>query len=161
MPALYPDCPQTVRLVQVGGLTKLEILREFERHEISMNPQGNQLFREMPISIDAYRLETVQFQLRCLGFRDGAISAQILNRAGELGLSVCSLEAAAYLRLAFLDQPEGPWITIASDRQREESQKPTGFYLRRREDGIWLRGYTASADHPWNPDEEFIFCRVE
>ena len=42
------------------------------------------------------------------------------------------------------------------------SDKPgftQGFYLRRREDGFWLRGYKASLDYLWDPTDRFIFVK--
>jgi hypothetical protein len=39
-----------------------------------------------------------------------------------------------------------------------EADLPSGFYIRRLPDGLWLRGYVASDDHVWDPDDHFIFC---
>ena len=56
-----------------------------------------------------------------------------------------------------MDQPKGDRITISSHKISEDESFPNGFYLVRREDGVWLRGYRASSDHVWDPGEHMIF----
>jgi len=158
---LYPDCPAIVRTIEVGGLSKAELLHQFQRHSISMNDYGKRLFEEtswVP-SQTPYSLETVELAARQLGFPAGTVTAQLYERAGELGLSLCPLEAGPFLRLQYLDQPEGFWITIASQTLSDEPDFPNGFYLRRLEDGLWIRGYTATPDHVWDADDHFVFCK--
>lgn len=159
--ALYPDCPTIIRTVEVGGLTKAQLREQFRQHGISLNAQGERLMTEVPFtrSESPCRLETVELTVRQLGFPEGATSAEIFARAGELGLELCPLEVGPYLRLQYLDQPQGFWITIASQKPAEPADVPSGFYLRRLEDGLWLRGYTASPDHLWDADDHFIFCK--
>jgi hypothetical protein len=157
---IYPDCPTIIRTVEVGHLTKPELLQEFERHSIKMNDMGKRLFADAPFarSESSCILKTVELQVRHLGFYKGAIWADIFRAAIERGLALCPIEAGPYLRLQYLDQPEGFWITVASQKLRDIDDYPNGFYLRRLTDGLWLRGYTASPDHLWKPDEHFIFC---
>lgn len=159
--ATYPDCPTITRTVEVGGWTKEELREQFQQHAISLNAQGETLLANLPHTKpeSCYRLETVELTVRQLGFPGGAASAEIFARAGELGLDLCPLEVAPYLRLQYLDQPEGFWIVIASQKPSDDPNAPSGFYLRRLEDGLWLRGYTASPDHVWDAEDHFIFCR--
>ncbi len=97
---------------------------------------------------------------------------EIFERANELGLELCPLELGPHLRLAYLNQPEGalgnpvqqhqaPFgsITIASEVLTEDHDFPKGFYLRRINGVLWLRGYRADHLHVWNPDDHFIFCQ--
>lgn len=161
--SVYPECPTICRTIAVGGLSKAALLQEFKQQSISMNEYGKRLFAEdawQPAE-SAYRLETVELTTRQLGFSAGATSAQIFERAEQLGLSLCPVEVAPFLRLHYLDQPQGFWITVASRKLSEEPGFPNGFYLRRLEDGLWLRGYTATHDHVWDPDDRFVFCKVE
>lgn len=156
---VYPHCRTIRRTVHVGGLTKAEILQEFQRYSISMNVQGTKLFAEAVPDppLTPYQLDTVELTASQLGYPAGATSADLFARACELGLSLCPLEAAPFLRLQFLDQAEGRWITIASEKPSIRPDFPNGFYLRRLADGLWLRGYTASDDYVFDADDRFIF----
>lgn len=152
--------PAIRRTVEVGGLSKTQLLAAFRRHGIAMNAYGETLFAaaEFTDSPSPRAVETLEVTTRDLGFPDGAMVTDLFARAREQGLELCPLELAAYLRLQYLDQPEGHWITIASPRPPAGSDLPSGFYIRRLPDGLWLRGYVATDDHLWGPDEHFIFC---
>lgn len=159
----YPNCPAIVRTVEAGGLTKAELLQQFQRHSISMNEYGKRLFEDAgwTPSVSPYSLETVELTVRQLGFPDGTTWPELFERASQLGLSVCPVETGPFLRLQYRDQPQGFWITIASQKLSADPDFPNGFYLRRLEDGLWLRGYVASDDHVWDPDDHFVFCKLE
>ncbi len=147
----------STRSVQVGGLNRAEILRELETHAVALNAYGDTLFQELRFEDfpTAEQRQAVVLTAGQLGFQQAAFYAEILARAATLGLAVCPLEAAPYLRLQYLDQPpDGTHITIASAIR---DQTPSGFYLRRHPDQLWLRGYVASADYEWVLEERFIF----
>ena len=104
---------------------------------------------------------------------DGSVITDIFERAIQLGLALCPLELAPYYRLHYRDQPEGsrgkpvlehqaPYgsITIASAILTANDDFPKGFYLRRIEDVLWLRGYRSGADHIWSPNDRFAFLRA-
>jgi hypothetical protein len=148
------------RTVLLGGLTKSQLLAAFRRHRISMNAYGETLFAaaEFTESPSPRAVETLEVTTRGLGFPHGAMVTDLFARAREQGLELCPLELTPYLRLQYLDQLEGHWITIASPRPPAESDLPSGFYIRRLPHGLWLRGYVATDDHVWGPDEHFIFC---
>lgn len=157
---LFPDCPTTIRQVRSGTLTKSELRAEFSKHSILLNAQGETLFDGLAEAVKApvYQ-ETIELTVQQLGFSKGTTSAELFARATELGLSLCPLELAPYLRLQYLDQRAGHWIIVASALQSDRDDLPTGFYLRRLEDGLWLRGYTADPEHVWDPEDHFVFCR--
>lgn len=152
--------PVIRRSVFVGGLTKPQLLNEFRRHSISMNDYGETLFAAAEFSQSPIprAVETLELTARGLGFPDGVMVAELFARAIDAGLELCPLELAPYLRLQYLDQPEGHWITIALPRPPADADLPSGFYIRRLDDGLWLRGYVASDDHVWDADDHFIFC---
>lgn len=156
---IYPNCPMTIRTVDVGHLSKSQLLHEFERHSIQMNEMGRRLFADAPLarSESSRTVNTVELQVRKLGFPEGATSAEIFRAASEHGLNLCPIEVGPYLRLQYLDQPEGFWITVSSHKLCDMEDYPNGFYLRRLSDGLWLRGYTAAPEHVWDPEEHFIF----
>lgn len=170
----YPDCPVIVRIVEVGGLTKSELIHKLRQQSVLMNEYAERLFADdrFTTSDTTYILQTIELTVADLGFPDGATIDQIFKRANDLGLQLCPLELGPHLRLVYLDQPEGslghplqtnqaPYgsITIASDILTEDVDFPKGFYLRRMNGVLWLRGYRADHLHVWNPDDHFIFCQ--
>jgi hypothetical protein len=85
---------------------------------------------------------------------------------------LCPLELGPHPRLQFLDQPEGHLghpsskhraphgsITVASRPLTEDYETPKGFYLRRIDGVLWLRGYCSAPDDIWNPEDRLVFCR--
>lgn len=170
---IYPDCPVVIRTIEFGGLTKFQIIQKLKRHSILVNEYGERLLSndKFTTSEIKYNLKTVELIIRNLGFPNGATLPQIFRRAKELGLGLCPLEAGPYIRLAYLEQSEGstgdhsqqqaPFgsITIASEIVSEDDDFPKGFYLRKINGALWLRGYLADDLHVWNPDDHFIFCQ--
>ncbi|PGS48335.1 helicase [Bacillus sp. AFS041924] len=171
---IYPNCPFITRIVGVGGLTKSQLIEKLQQYSISMNEYGEKLINDEKFitSTSEYSFETVELSVGDLGFFDGATTPQIYKKATELGLELCPIELGPYLRLAYLDQPEvvsenpiklhqapSGSITIASEILSEEEDFPKGFYIRRINDVLWLRGYRADHLHVWNGDDHFIFCK--
>lgn len=171
---IYPDCPIIVRTVEVGGLTKSQLLQKLQHNSIMLNKFGEQLFSDdkFHISDKVYSVVTVELKVRNLGFQEGATIPELYKKASQLGLKLCPLELGPYLRLKYLDQPEGylgkpvwrnrsPYgaIKIASEILSEDVDFPKGFYLRRIEGVLWLRGYIADDLHVLDPDDHVIFCK--
>jgi hypothetical protein len=170
----YPNCPTINRIVQVGGLTKTELMEELQNNAIAMNTFAEQLFASdlFTTSTTRYSLNTVELTVADLGFLQGATTTEIYGKAGSLGLDLCPLELGPHLRLQYLDQPEGDQgetarqhqapagsITIASLPLTADDDFPKGFYLRRIKGLLWLRGYRSGPEHIWQPDDHFIFCQ--
>ncbi|MHC0036943.1 helicase [Pseudoneobacillus sp. C159] len=170
---VYPNCPIVTRIVEVGGLTKSQLIQKLQQYSIMMNEYGEKLFanEQFSTSEKKYSLDTVELTVGNLGFPEGATMVQIYQRASELGLELCPLELGPHLRLEYLDQPEGHSgnpaqhqapsgsITIASEILTDDEDFPKGFYLRKINGVLWLRGYRADYHlHVWNPNDLFIFC---
>ncbi|MEN1966707.1 helicase [Lentibacillus sp. N15] len=173
---LYPDCPTIIRTVNVGGLTKSQLLRRLQQQSIFMNELGERLFADdkFTVSDKIYRVRTLELKVRHLGFPEGATIPDLFKKANQAGLTLCPLELGPHLRLAYLDQSEGysskpSWrhrapygsVTIASEILSEDVDFPKGFYLRRIEGVLWLRGYIADHLHILAPDDHFVFCQNE
>lgn len=173
---IYPNCEIITRTVEVGGLTKSQLIEKLQQYSILMNESGERLLADdkFTTSNTKYSLQTVELTVGDLGFHDGSTTAQIIKRASELVLELCPLELAPHLRLEYLDQPEGyignplrvhqapaGSITIASEILSEDDDFPKGFYLRRINGVLWLRGYRADHLHVWNPGDHFIFCQTK
>ncbi|CAM3881079.1 helicase [Mesobacillus thioparans] len=173
---VYPDCPVINRKIEVGELTKSQLIQKLQQYSILINEYGERLLADdkFKTSDTKYNLQTVELTVGNLGFPDGATTDQIFKKASELGLELCPLELGPYLRLDYLDQPEGNSgnllqrnqapsgsVTIASEILSKDDDFPKGFYLRRINGVLWLRGYSADHLHVWNPDDHFIFCQTK
>jgi hypothetical protein len=171
---IYPACSFISRTIEVGGFTKGELIEKLQQSSILINEYGERLMADdkFTTSETKYRLQIVELTVGNLGFPDGATLDQIFKRANELDLELCPMELGPYLRLEYLDQSEGfsgnPFqkhqapsgsITIASEILTEDDDFPKGFYLRRINGVLWLRGYIADHLHVWNPEDRFIFCK--
>ncbi|MDF2038353.1 helicase [Cytobacillus oceanisediminis] len=172
---IYPDGPFITRTVEVGGLAKSQLLQKLQQYSILMNEYGERLFADdrFTTSDRVSSLKTVELTVMNLGFHDGATTEQLFKRARSLGLELCPHELGPHLRLKYLDQPEGfsgnttkqqqaptGSITIASEILTEDDDFPKGFYLRRINGVLWLRGYIADHLHVWNPEDRFIFIKL-
>ncbi|WP_110927773.1 helicase [Bacillus massiliglaciei] len=171
---LYPDCPVIIRIVKVGGNSKSQLIHKLEQSSILMNEYAERLLADEKFTISdiKYSLETVELPVCYLGFPDGATTNQIYSKAREFCLELCPVELGPYLRLEYLNQPEGNSgksllrnqapqgsVTIASEILTEDDEFPKGFYLRKINGVLWLRGYCADHMHVWKPDDHFIFCK--
>lgn len=169
---IYPDCQVTARTIEIGGLTKPQLLEKMKQHSIKINEYGHRL-----LSDESFKptesltiLKTAELSVKDLGFPEGAALSQIFKRAGGLGLKLCPVERGPYLRLLYPDQPEENSldtekrsappgsVTLASVILHEEDDFPKGFYLRKIEGKPWLRGYIVDDLHIWIPEDRFIFC---
>ena len=171
-PPTYRDHPHVMRSVRIGGLSRLELLAELQRNEIELNPAGLELFtnEEFTTSAGTSIVETIEITVANLGFPHGTMIDRVWERAVQLGLSLCPLELAAHLRLQYRDQPEGHIgyppsqhrappgsLTIASPHISADDDIPKGFYLRRIDSVLWLRGYRSGSEHIWSPEDHFVF----
>ncbi|MFF3024493.1 helicase [Gottfriedia sp. NPDC057948] len=172
---IYPNCPYITRIVEIGGHTKSQLNEKLQQASISINEYGEMLLKDdhFTVSNTKYSLQTVELTVGNLGFLEGATTPQIYQKAKELNLELCPLELGPYIRLSYLDQPEGFFIgnskkqyqapsgsiTIASEALSEDEDFPKGFYIRRINGVLWLRGYRADHLHVWNNDDHFIFCQ--
>lgn len=167
----YPNCPTVTRVVTIGALTKAALYQALQQKAILLNESAEQLFASpfFTTAAASYSLLTVELTVRDLGFPEGATIAEIVDRAGALGLGLCPMATGPHLRLQYLDQPEGYWgqplleqqapsgsLTIVSAPLVDADDFPKGFYLRRIQGVLWLRGYRAGADHLWSPGDHLV-----
>lgn len=163
--------PSTVR---VGGLDRNELAAALRRHDVHLNRAAEVLLDDPRFTLSA-RSEVVEiaaFSVAGLGFDEGATYGQLVARALESGWAECPLDLGPHLRMQFLDQPEGAAgcpatqhrappgsITVASPPLDDPDETPKGFYLRRIDGVLWLRGYWASPGNLWRPEDTLVFAR--
>ncbi len=154
-------------------MDKAELLQRLAAVQVQINPAGQQLFADERFGTSAQPRQILvqQISVADLGLPDGGVMAEILAAAAARGLGLCPLELAPHLRLQMLDQAEGARgfaptrhrsppgaIRVVSEPLCADDEVPKGFYLRRIEGVLWLRGYWSSADHVRRPDEQLVFA---
>jgi hypothetical protein len=170
----YPNCQVTTRVIYVGGRSGAELLEDLKKARVEINEFGLQLLlcAAFKASETCRPLVTAELTVRNLGLPHGATTSEIFKNATDLGLSLCPMELGPYLRLQYLDQPEGfigqpayqhrappGSITIASESPAEDDDFPKGFYLRCIKGVLWLRGYQSDGQHVSDPDDHLVFCK--
>lgn len=145
----------------INNLSKVELLNRLQAKGIQCNKYATTLFDDPSFvpgpSVEKAKL--VKVNLMDIGFTKPSIYQDIVSKAEQLGLKLCPLILAAYLRVEYLDQPEGPYLKIASPKVGNSDDDPRGFYLRNIDNVLWLRGYRASDDWAYDLDMNFVFQR--
>jgi hypothetical protein len=156
----------------IGGVSKTELLSRLHAAQVRLNELAQELFADprFVTRATASRIETIELTAADLGLTEGGTRGAILQRAADLGLSNCPLEVGPHLRLNLLDQPEGfigqpsSWneappksITVISELLAADDSAPAGFYLRRIEGSLWLRGYRSWSGHVWSSADHLVF----
>ena len=168
-------CPRRalIRKVQIGGVSQNDLLLELEQGGFLLNEAGRTLLLHDSFSTasNITVIETCEMTVADLGFVRGASMADIFDRASQIGMVPCPIELAPHLRLQYQDQPEGAVgqlptqhrappgsLTITSKPVAMDEDTPKGFYLRRMEGVLWLRGYRSGPEQVWSPQDRLLFA---
>ena len=151
--------------IWVGGLSKEDLLKNLKIKGIGINEFAMQIINHNDFTVSPIRkkLRTVEISIGDLGFLKGAATQEVYQKAKELGLKYCPPELGLHMRLQYIDfnqpidPPKGNWQNIAMKKLSDDPDFPNGFYLRRREDGFWIRGYRSSPEYLWDAGDRFIF----
>lgn len=165
-----PDADAAPIPVQVGALSRAQLLAALDAAGVGLNASAEVLLRHE--AFDDQRVESfdvVRRTVRQLGLAGGAPLSIVLATAQAQGLALCPLVTGPYLRLAMLDQQSAPdsvmsngsapsaSLTVASAPLDTADVLPKGFYLRVVDGRPWLRGYHATDEHRWSPDDCLVF----
>ncbi|MDF2046956.1 MAG: hypothetical protein K0S70_3809 [Microbacterium sp.] len=156
--------------IDVGGLSRGDLIERLDAHGIHRNPFAETLLADAVFD-DAARetVAVVERSVADLGFLDGATLPRVFDAAARHGLGLCPPVTAPYLRLATLDQASAPdsilstgraptgSVNVASPVLRTDHDYPKGFYLRVIDGVPWLRGYRCDDEHVLSPDDRFAF----
>jgi hypothetical protein len=163
---------QQFRVVSYGGAPKETLLCRLRESGVALNELALGLFADarFTTSVVSTQVQVAQVSVASLGFPAGATFEQLVEGAAAAGLGLCPLELGPHLRLALFDQPEGAHglpptqgcaphgaITVASLPLDRNEEVPKGFYLRRIEGTLWLRGYRSWSGHLWSPEDVLAF----
>ena len=160
------------RMVHVGGVSKEDLLDQLDRAGVQLNELARRLFADDRFVTSPTRsvVDVTQITVGSLGLPHGGTFADVLAAAALRGLSPCALELAPHLRLQFTTQAEGfggspthnrappGSLTVASIPLSDDDDDPRGFYLRRIDGVLWLRGYRSWPGHVWSVTDELVFA---
>jgi hypothetical protein len=168
-----PSIQTTPVGIAYGGMNSRQLLEALKANHIQLNASVIALFEHpnFVTSTHQSQLWVVQISVEDLGFASGATTQEIYAQAKLHGLEVCPIEFAAFYRMQYLEQPEGfigfaptqhcappGSVTVAAEAISADDTVPKGFYLRRIEGALWLRGYHCDAAHVWSPQDVFAFA---
>jgi hypothetical protein len=105
------------------------------------------------------KVELVACSVAELGFKDGATCKDIYVRAKELGLRLCSNEAALQLRLQCADQMKSEWRVIATEPIIDRDGNHYLFRIEYINGEQWLSVDYGHPGHFWDGDRHFVFLR--
>lgn len=161
--------PGIRRHVRSGGVHKSELIRQLSERQIETNVYAEQLFADERFTTSDVRilLPTIELSVGELGFPEGATLPQVFEKAAELGFQRCPLELAPHLRLQYGEQSDGGSASLpggnqapqgsASEPLSDDHKFPKGFYLRKIDGMLWLRGYCCDFEHVWQESDRFVF----
>jgi hypothetical protein len=159
--------------IRYGGMNSTQLLEVLKANHVQLNASAIALFEHpnFVTSTQQSQLWVVQVSVADLGFASGGTTQELYAQAKLHGFGLCPIEFGAYYRLGYLEQPEGSIgfaktqhcappgsVTIASEAISKDDTVPKGFYLRRIEGALWLRGYHSDAAHVWSPEDVFAFA---
>jgi hypothetical protein len=152
---------ETFKEISVGGLAKEPLVQRLVDTGVQFNKYAEILFDHHSFcpGQQVEKVKLVKVKLSDLSLNSPCSYQSIIDRASGMGLSLCPLYLGGFLRLEYLNQPEGPYLTIASLRPENDESHPTGFYIRNFENSLWLRGYRVIGEAEWPADNEFIFLK--
>jgi len=106
----------------------------------------------------ATSVDLVLVSVADLGFQRGALYSEICERAQQFGLRLCAAEVGPALRLAYVDQPRGERLIIATKPSADTHEDLDLFVMEvSGGGGLWLRGDCGPQDRYWEPDRRFVF----
>ena len=158
--------------ITVGGLSGLELLARLEDSGIQVNEIARQILIDERFKCCAQtsRIKVVFRSLCELGLPNGGVLGEAIDAAEALGYRLCPLELGPHLRLAYRNQGEGSIgfapskhqappqsITVVDQRPDKDQSEYRGFYLRRIDGKLWLRGYKSWSGHVWQANDILAF----
>jgi hypothetical protein len=145
--------------IDYGRCSREDLLLKLAKKKIALNADATLLFlsEKFVVSDSGCSAKLVSISLDDLGIKEKVTFRDICAESLTRGLQLCPLEIAPLLRLEYLDQKEGPMLTVASEVAYAEERFPNGYYLRNFNGNLWLRGYISSEDWLWDQESEFVF----
>jgi hypothetical protein len=160
--------------VHFGGHSPAQLLQRLQAQGVALNTLASAALAHPGFEVtDPPRWATVvALRVAALGWAQGATMPEILKVAQARGLVPTPVDLAPSLRLLLLEQAEVPVadptlrhrappgsLTVVSRPLSDDDEVPKGFYLRRIDGRLWLRGYRSDNQHLWSPEDELAFLQ--
>lgn len=168
----FPDGKIARDEVMIGAKDRVELLEALERQGIDVSEHAKEMIKSldfMPNSSvlngisrdrifqDGEVVNVVRLSVRDLGFMNPPTKNELLAKAQECGLELCSAEVGLLYRLLYVDQPQNELLYIGM-KPVAVSGNPFIFMLGRHNDGLWLDSRWMSSYDNCNLDDVFVFC---
>lgn len=156
-------------------IRKDKVLDVLKENNIYVNEYAKLFFRHRNFNTENLpaQINLVLCSLSELGFANGALFKDIVEKANEYGLYLCHAGTGVFLRLSYVSQakskdsvlsgthrsPEGA-IIVLSEFFEQDDAFPKGLYLRNVDDTLWLRGYVCDLSYVWSADDVFAFEKM-
>ena len=117
----------------IGGQSSKELQKELKEKKINLTDYSKDMLnnKEFTTLKKPEQINLIRLKVRDLGFKNGATTDQIYQRAQELGLDLCPAEVGPHLRLQYLSQPLREWFLIAMKQIADRSSDSSVFHLAR------------------------------
>lgn len=171
-----PSAPWTwpgPRPLTVGGLSREDLAARLREQGVALNAHAQALLAQPVFDVrTAERVQVVAVSVGGLGLSDGGTLAGVFAAARERGLALRPPDAAPYLRLAWLTQPNSTdsvlsvgrspqgALKVATEPISDDVEVPKGFYLRVVDGVPWLRGYRCDDEYRFAAEDAFAFRAV-
>ncbi len=155
----FPEKKIRRESVEIGGKSAQELIREMEQAHINISNYAKSMLenREFVPGKQSEEMTLIRLTVADLGFRTGATTEKIYERAEALGLELVPPDGGPHYRLKYQNQPLGEWVYMGMKQMADSGGNPYVFGLGRSDDGLWLDHDWAGAGDGCSPADEFVF----
>ncbi len=156
----FPEKKIRRESVEIGGKSAQELIREMEQAHINISNYAKSMLenREFVPGKQSEEMTLIRLTVADLGFRTGATTEKIYERAEALGLELVPPDGGPHYRLKYQNQPLGEWVYMGMKQMADSGGNPGVFGLERDDDGLWLVDIDwAHARDEWIPNDKFVF----
>lgn len=157
--------------LRVGGPSRAQLAGELRQNGVALNAHAETLLASPTFDVctPPTVLDVVALAVREVGLPDGGTLSEVYAAAQARGHGLLPVDAAPYLRLAWLTQPNSADSVLSVGRSpqgalkvatapiSEDVEVPKGFYLRVVDGVPWLRGYRCDDEYRFAAEDAFAF----
>lgn len=164
---IYIDFPEKkIRSIElsVGGVDATQLIGDIElTPEVPGAPRTMHISDDVKLmmrgidTIEFQRLRLVRLTVADLGFVQGGDTAAILNKAKELGLTLCPPVAGLHLRLQLTNQPIDSCLYMGMNPIPDPANHLSLLSVGRNDSAAYLLSTTARPTDYWTADRVFVF----